>query len=139
MTKLKVGIIFGGRSKEREVSFAGGRTVYDNLDKSLFEAIPVFVDSFGNFVLLDWKYIYKGSIRDFYPPVEYLPPSPNNFQVYAESVVSGHRSVVSGESMLEKIGKPVKVEELKKHIDFAFLCLLGVGGEDGSIQGLLDY
>ncbi len=142
--KLRVGIIFGGFSREREVSFAGGRTVYDNLDKSLFDAIPVFVDSFGNFVLLDWKYIYKGSIRDFYPPVEYLPNSPNNFQVYAESVVSGQSSLV-GEGknvaveMLDKIGTHVKAEELKKHIDFAFLCLHGAGGEDGSIQGLLEY
>ena len=65
---IKVGIFFGGNSREREVSFAGGRTVYDNLDKSLFEAIPIFVDSFNNFILLDWKYIYKGSIRDFYVP-----------------------------------------------------------------------
>jgi D-alanine-D-alanine ligase-like ATP-grasp enzyme len=66
---MKVGIFFGGNSREREVSFAGGRTVYDNLDKTLFEAIPIFVDSFNNFILLDWHYIYKGSIRDFYPPV----------------------------------------------------------------------
>ena len=51
MSKIKVGILFGGRSKEREISFAGGRTVYDNLNKSIFEAIPLFVDSFGNFVL----------------------------------------------------------------------------------------
>ena len=51
--KIKIGIIFGGFSKEREISFAGGRTVYDNLNKSLFEAVPVFVDSFGNFVLLN--------------------------------------------------------------------------------------
>lgn len=142
--KLRVGIFFGGVSREREVSFAGGRTVYDNLDKSLFEAIPIFVDSFGNFVLLDWKYIYKGSIRDFYPPVEYLPSSPNHFQVYAESVVSGRWSVTSGEKniaveILAKIGIPLKTEDLKNHIDFAFLCLHGAGGEDGSIQGLFDF
>ncbi|HTB32274.1 MAG TPA: D-alanine--D-alanine ligase [Bacteroidia bacterium] len=142
--KLRVGIIFGGISREREVSFAGGRTVYDNLDKSLFDAIPIFVDSFGNFVLLDWKYIYKGSIRDFYPPVEYLPKSPNNFQVYAESVVSGQSSVVGKDGnkaveMLDKIGTHIKAEDLKKHIDFAFLCLHGAGGEDGSIQGLFDF
>ena len=83
---MNVGIIFGGRSREREISFAGGRTVYDNLDKSLFTAIPIFVDSFGNFTLLDWQYIYKGSIRDFYPPAEFLPPSPHAFQIYAESL-----------------------------------------------------
>ena len=48
MNKLKVGVVFGGSSREREVSFAGGRTVYDNLNKSLFEPIPIFVDSFGD-------------------------------------------------------------------------------------------
>lgn len=53
MQKLRIGIFFGGASKEREVSFAGGRTVYDNLNKSLFEPVPIFVDSFGNFILLD--------------------------------------------------------------------------------------
>ena len=63
---MKIGIFFGVNSREREVSFAGGRTVYDNLDKTLFEAIPIFVDSFNNFILLDWHFIYKGSIRDFY-------------------------------------------------------------------------
>ncbi len=33
--RIRIGIFFGGNSREREVSFAGGRTVYDNLDKTL--------------------------------------------------------------------------------------------------------
>ncbi|MGL5889882.1 MAG: D-alanine--D-alanine ligase family protein, partial [Bacteroidia bacterium] len=74
--KLRIGIFFGGTSREREISFAGGRTVYDNLDKALFEPVPLFVDSFGQFVLLDWQYVYKGSVRDFYPPVDLIPESP---------------------------------------------------------------
>ena len=45
MSKIRIGIFFGGRSKEREISFAGGRTVYDNLNKSLSGSIP------GNFLL----------------------------------------------------------------------------------------
>jgi len=48
--KTKSRNYFGGNSREREISFAGGRTVYDNLNKSLFEAVPLFVDSFGNFL-----------------------------------------------------------------------------------------
>jgi UDP-N-acetylmuramate--alanine ligase len=84
--KIKIGLLFGGFSKEREISFAGGRTVYDNLNKSLFEPVPIFVDSFGNFVLLNWEYIYKGSIRDFYPPVGFLPVGNKDFQLYAESL-----------------------------------------------------
>src|SRR3954467_7606813 len=83
--KIRVGIVFGGQSKEREISFAGGRTVYDNLNKSLFIPVPLFVDSFGNFIELDWQYIYKGTIRDFYPPVDFLPAN-SPFQLYAENL-----------------------------------------------------
>src|SRR5450631_3086873 len=100
--KIKVGIIFGGTPKEREISFAGGRTVYDNLNKSVFEAIPIFVDSFGNFVLLDWQYIYKGSIRDFYPPPDEIPQSNEEFQLYAENL--GELTVGQQNHLIDKIG-----------------------------------
>ncbi|MCX6297250.1 MAG: D-alanine--D-alanine ligase [Bacteroidetes bacterium] len=135
--KIKIGIIFGGFSKEREISFAGGRTVYDNLNKSLFEAIPVFVDSFGNFVLLNWEYVYKGSIRDFYPPAEFIPAKEGDFQIYAEQI--GKLSADQQLEMINKIGKKLEPNELKLHFDFAFLCLHGSYGEDGKIQGLFEY
>ncbi len=135
--KIKVGIIFGGFSREREISFAGGRTVYDNLNKSLFEAVPVFVDSFGNFILLDWQYVYKGSIRDFYPPVSSLPDSSGNFQIYAESL--GELSHRQQTDLASSIGRVIPAEELHHLMDFAFLCLHGPFGEDGRIQGLLEY
>jgi UDP-N-acetylmuramate--alanine ligase len=134
---IKVGIFFGGNSREREVSFAGGRTVYDNLDKSLFEAIPIFVDSFNNFILLDWKYIYKGSIRDFYPPVQYIQDSKNNIQIYAESIEDAYKD--NGRKMAASLGKILKAEELSQYMDMAFLALHGSFGEDGSIQGLLEW
>ncbi|MBK8583978.1 MAG: D-alanine--D-alanine ligase [Bacteroidetes bacterium] len=135
--KLKVGIVFGGFSREREISFAGGRTVYDNLNKSLFEAVPIFVDSFGNFVLLDWQYIYKGSIRDFYPPVDKLPGSSNEFQIYAESL--GELKPAQQEELISSIGKKIQIADLPNLIDFAFLCLHGPYGEDGRIQGMFEY
>ncbi len=141
MKKIRVGIIFGGQSKEREISFAGGRTVYDNLNKSIFEALPVFVDSFGNFIELNWEFIYKGTIRDFYPPVEFLPVAENeehpSFQLYAENL--GDLSETQQEQMIEKIGKKLSIHELKQKIDFAFLCLHGPYGEDGRIQGLFEF
>ena len=137
MSKIKVGILFGGRSKEREISFAGGRTVYDNLNKSIFEAIPLFVDSFGNFVLLDWNFVYKGTIRDFYPPVEFIPANNTDFQYYAENL--GALTVSQQDELISKIGKKVLAHELSSLIDFAFLALHGPYGEDGRIQGLLEY
>lgn len=134
---IRTGIFFGGSSREREVSFAGGRTVYDNLDKSLFEAVPIFVDSFNNFILLDWEYIYKGSIRDFYPPVNHLQELDLPVQVYAESLPSAHKD--NGLKMAASIGKVIRPDELRNHIDFAFLALHGMFGEDGTIQGLLEW
>ncbi|MDF7810674.1 D-alanine--D-alanine ligase [Hymenobacter sp. YC55] len=134
---MKIGIFFGGPSREREISFAGGRTVYDNLDKSLFEAVPVFVDSRGNFILLDWHYIYKGTIRDFYPPVSALPASTLPVQVYLESL--GELTQDEQDRIIGEVGRRVQPHELRELMDFAFLALHGPGGEDGAIQGLLEW
>ena len=130
--KIKVGIFFGGPSREREISFAGGRTVYDNLNKSIFEPLPIFVDSHRNLVLLDWQYIYKGSIRDFFPPINQLPPSEHAFQIYLESL--GELSTEKQEQLLQAIGQKIDPADLPNKIDFAFLALHGVYGEDGQIQ-----
>ncbi len=133
---LKIGILFGGPSREREISFAGGRTVYDNLNKSLFEPVPIFIDSHRNFILLDWQYVYKGTIRDFYPPIQHLPASPNEFQIYLESL--GELSDEALNQVISKVGRKIELSELSSLIDVAFLALHGVYGEDGQLQGLLE-
>ncbi len=130
---IRVGILFGGPSREREISFAGGRTVYDNLNKSLFEAVPIFIDSHKNFILLDWEYVYKGTIRDFYPPVQFHPPTLHNFQIYIDSLPN------AGKEIPEYVGKVLQLEELGNYFDVAFLALHGQFGEDGVIQGLLEH
>jgi len=153
--KIKVGIFLGGRSREREISFAGGRTVYDNLDKGLFEPITIFVDSFNNFIHLDWRYLYQGSIRDFYPPSDVLTTS--KFQIYIESLgdlPGGLASDLPGrltgdlpsgltqeqlDHYISKVGKQIKPDQFRQLIDFAFLALHGPCGEDGTIQGLLEW
>ncbi|MEY4875090.1 MAG: hypothetical protein RL708_239, partial [Bacteroidota bacterium] len=134
---MKIGIFFGGSSREREISFAGGRTVYDNLDKSLFEAVPIFVDSLNNLILLDWQFIYKGTIRDFYPTTDFIPESKFGFQMYVESLNS--LSDADLNKMILQIGKKISFEELPKLIDFGFLCLHGNNGEDGAVQGFLQW
>lgn len=134
--KINIGIFFGGPSREREISFAGGRTVYDNLNKILFEPIPIFVDSFRNFILLDWHLIYKGSIRDFYPPVDILLPSLHEFQIYIESF--GRLSVEEQDAIISKVGRKIEPAALPQHIHLAFLALHGEYGEDGQIQQQLD-
>ena len=134
---MRIGIIFGGQSREREISFAGGRTVYDNLNKDIFTAVPIFVDSLGQFILLNWQYVYKGTIRDFYPPFEFLPESKHGFQVYIESL--GNLSKEERDAIIYSVGEKIEPSDLKDLIDFAFLALHGPYGEDGAIQGILDW
>jgi len=91
----------------------GGRTVYDNLNKSLFEAVPLFVDSFGNFVLLNWESFTKAASETFI--LLWILSGIRAFvQVYAESL-EGESRVKSQESrnenqefedsLMQKIGR----------------------------------
>ncbi|MBP8238337.1 MAG: PASTA domain-containing protein [Saprospiraceae bacterium] len=134
--KLRAGIFFGGPSREREISFAGGRMVYDCLDQSMFEPVPVFVDSHKNLVLLNWPLMYKESIGEFYPPAELLPYSPNEFRVYIESL--GELSQEDMNALVARVGRRVRLDELPGLIDFAFLTMHGEYGADGRLQRQLD-
>lgn len=133
---IRAGIFFGGRSREREISFAGGRTVYDNLDKTLFEAVPIFVDSLGNLCLLDWQYLYKGTIRDFYPGPE-INDGSKPWQIYADSL--GNKDAGFHRDLRNRVGRAIEFSDLPNLIDFAFLTLHGPFGEDGAIQGMLEW
>ncbi len=134
---MKIGIFFGGQSREREISFAGGRTVYDNLSKDLFEPVPIFIDSLGNFINLDWNNIYKGTIRDFYPHPAKYQQSPHFFQYYIESL--GDLSESELQKLISFSGKQIYPHQFKRYFDFAFLALHGPYGEDGNIQGMLEW
>lgn len=138
LEKIKVGIIFGGPSREREISFAGGRTVYDNLDKRLFEPVPLFLTAEKKLIQLDWSFIYKGTIRDFWPPVEFYPNSTSPFQLSEESLQFDRNEKLFNKAA-NQIGTLVQLDELRSKIDVAFLVLHGSTGEDGSIQGTLEY
>jgi D-alanine-D-alanine ligase len=133
---LRIGIFFGGPSREREISFAGGRTVFENLDRALFEPVPVFVDSLGNFIYIDGQYIYKDSIRDFYPPNQ-LNRYSGNFKVYVESL--GELSDNELIRLISIVGQNIRPADFRTYFDMAFIALHGPHGEDGSLQGLMEW
>lgn len=134
--KLRVGIFFGGPSRERESSFIGGRTVYDNLNQSLFEPVPIFVDSYRHFIVLDWRNLHKNAIRDFYPPVSYRPASENDFPIYIESL--GRLPADEQDLLLGKIGRAIPIERLSAEIDLAFIAMPSQLDEDQLLQSLLE-
>lgn len=65
MKKLRVGVIMGGRSLEREVSLNSGRTVCDHLDRYRYHIVPLFQTVEGRLYILPWKYLHRGKISDF--------------------------------------------------------------------------
>ncbi len=62
--KLRVGVIFGGKSSEKEVSLATGRYVYSLVDKQKFEAVPYFMDAAGLVWRLPDKLVIQNTTKD---------------------------------------------------------------------------
>ncbi|WP_040006424.1 D-alanine--D-alanine ligase family protein [Fibrisoma limi] len=121
---MKVGIFFGGPAREREVSFAGGRTALANLDKGLFEPVLVFVDGRGRFRQVSPEFLQAPSLRDV------IPQDASGFSVYDESLDS---------DALASSYPEIRPERFSAHFDIAFLAMHGPDCEDGAIQGLLEW
>lgn len=121
---MKIGIFFGGPAREREVSFAGGRTALANLDKGLFEPVLVFVDGRGRFRLVAPDFLQSPSLR------EALPQDESGFLVYDESLAT---------DVLDASLPELRPEQFRDHFDLAFLAMHGPDCEDGAIQGLLEW
>lgn len=118
--KLRVAILFGGKSAEHEVSLQSARNVIDALDRSLFEPILIGIDKDGVWHLVDAEHFL---INGDHPRLIALNTSKHEI-----SLVSGShdRALVT-----------CKTRESVGDVDVVFPVLHGPYGEDGSIQGLL--
>src|SRR3990167_4342637 len=65
MLKLRVGVLMGGKTIEKEVSFNSGRTICDHLDTTNFTPIPIFQTFTGELYILPIKFLHRGKISDF--------------------------------------------------------------------------
>lgn len=66
MTKLRVGVLMGGKSIEKEVSFNSGRTICDHLDTMRYDIIPLFQTEANRLYILPWHFLHRGKISDFF-------------------------------------------------------------------------
>src|SRR5512133_3791521 len=51
--RLRVGVLYGGRSGEHEVSLASAASVFANLDRTRYEPVPIRIDKEGRWALAD--------------------------------------------------------------------------------------
>jgi D-alanine-D-alanine ligase len=64
MNKLRVGVILGGMSSEREVSLNSGRNVFDNLDREVYDPKAIFMDGGGRFWVIPWQLVSQNTTTD---------------------------------------------------------------------------
>jgi D-alanine-D-alanine ligase len=112
MTKLRVGLLFGGRSVEHEVSIASASSIFRALDPARYDVRLVAIDQSGRWHLA--------------PPA--LPPQAGiQGREVRLPAVPGERSLVGTSGDAAVTG-----------LDVVFPIVHGRGGEDGSLQGLLE-
>ena len=121
MKKLRVAVLYGGRSGEHEVSLQSAASVINNLDRDRFEIVPVAIDKQGRWRLNDISLLEgRKSLPVFKDaPKVILPPN-------VADTESGSALIGLGEG-----GEA-------KPIDVVFPVVHGPLCEDGTIQGLLE-
>ncbi|MEM7008700.1 MAG: D-alanine--D-alanine ligase family protein [Thermodesulfobacteriota bacterium] len=118
MAKTKVGIIFGGRSVEHEVSLLSAKSVIKNTDKDKYEIYPIFIDKNGL-----WHSV---SIEQWLEDGDLI--------VKTESFLTP--SLNYENPLFFEIKDSQVIDEVK--LDAVFPVLHGTYGEDGTIQGMLE-
>ncbi|GCE11280.1 D-alanine--D-alanine ligase [Tengunoibacter tsumagoiensis] len=122
--KVRIGIVFGGRSGEHEVSIASARAVMENLDRSKYEVVPIGITKAGTWLL--------GS------EPELLQAASQN--VHASEDPAIQAVTLTGDPTVKRLIPLHANEELQENgaLDVIFPVLHGTYGEDGTLQGLLE-
>ncbi len=115
--KIRVGVIFGGRSGEHEVSLVSASSVIKYLDKTKYEVVPIGITKEGRWISSGDAMEMLKDGNNIKGPFSTLPAEPNRNQLVP----------IDGES-----------KENGPKLDVIFPVLHGTFGEDGTVQGLLE-
>jgi len=127
--KLRVGVIYGGRSGEHEVSLASAAAVFKNLDPDRYDAVAIRIEKDGK-----WA----------------LPEAPPTLVSAADVIHAGsadarldltreaHMTAYPGGDTLMTIDRGRQNAVAGLSLDVVFPVLHGPYGEDGTVQGLLE-
>jgi D-alanine-D-alanine ligase len=111
--KLRVGILFGGRSGEHEVSLLSAASILKAIDRNKYEVIPIGINKQGQWL----------------PPIE------------AQQLLEGNPGPEPKSKTLQLNASAEILQQtspLTQSLDVIFPVLHGTFGEDGTIQGLLE-
>src|ERR1700686_3820754 len=145
MSKLRVGILFGGRSGEHEVSLLSAASVLNAIDKDKYEVVPIGITKDGRWLTAEHaENLLTGKL--VLEPRNLRAGDPDN-TTSAAVVARGEAVVVPPEPVHRHTGlMPFQTDaalmrrasDRAINVDVIFPVLHGTFGEDGTIQGLLE-
>jgi len=130
--KLRVGIIYGGRSGEHEVSIASAAAVVQNLDKQRYEAIPIRIEKDGRWIIAD-RLPVSASAADVIEQSR-----TNTAHRLGRGGREAHLIAHPGDEQIMTIERGSSPAITGLALDVVFPVLHGPYGEDGTVQGLLE-
>ncbi|MBI5787862.1 MAG: D-alanine--D-alanine ligase [Candidatus Schekmanbacteria bacterium] len=119
-----VGVIFGGRSVEHEVSIITARQLMENIDKNKYKVVPIYISKQG-----DWYTGWELLRAETYRNLAKLPP-------YLTKVCLIPYPAKDNLIGVERGGLFKK--SWNEHLDLVIPAVHGSHGEDGTLQGLLE-
>ena len=128
-SKIKIGIIFGGRSGEHEVSVRSAASVIEQIDREKYAVVPLAIDKTGK-----WLSAAESSALLPATTQELLHESIGIEHDASQSVALIADPSYQGLTKLPDGNNPLASEKL----DVIFPVLHGTFGEDGTIQGLFE-
>ncbi len=142
--KLRVGVLFGGRSGEHEVSLLSAASILKAIDRKKYEVVPIGITKQGRWVTArDAQALLSGK----FPPENPLQAGDPEATPTAAVLKRGDEAIIIPPVPTESL-RPLQLsiganEELERaaaplNIDVIFPVLHGTFGEDGTIQGLFE-
>ena len=132
--KLRVGILFGGRSGEHEVSLLSAASILQAIDRNKFDVVPIGINKAGHWLTSGAAQgLLEGAGTDAAKPAELRagdPAATPGARVLAEgqpALMAPEPAALGGQSCLGG-----------QSLDVVFPVLHGTFGEDGTIQGLFE-
>jgi D-alanine-D-alanine ligase len=112
--KLRVGIIFGGRNSEHEVSLLSAASVLKAIDRRKFDVVPIGINKAG-------YWLTSGAAQGLLEGAAAQTPEPAIALTHIEAAALDSHAALGGQSL-----------------DVVFPVLHGAFGEDGTVQGLFE-
>ncbi|HVL67256.1 MAG TPA: D-alanine--D-alanine ligase family protein [Vicinamibacterales bacterium] len=138
MKRLRVGVLYGGRSGEHEVSLASAAAVIGHLDRTRYEPVPIRIEKDGRWSLAERPPTTMSAAEVIEQArLEAARPSRQGREVHlvahrgSETILSIDRSRSAGDDSNQAMVTGL-------NLDVIFPVLHGPFGEDGTIQGLLE-